>query len=234
MWNDCLLFLKSFYVIIWIFDSVFIILYLQEFSFTKDKLIKHSDLCLTVTDRKSGTPITLQGCQPHNVNQVRYIYICNVQSWVGDRLSKWRQKQERAFLRIGACLTFCQKWVLGWSWKSPWSKCPCHTSPCTTTSVFDYRVPVSYTRNRVWKSDQFVLKVVWHPIAPPHVYGLVEMWKTNMVIRKTLLWYSLKINHVCECSFEKIGSSFFVEFQNIIAKPFWYDAAKLRQFFKMT
>ncbi|XP_063957594.1 polypeptide N-acetylgalactosaminyltransferase 2-like [Lytechinus pictus] len=41
----------------------------QEFSFTKDKLIKHSDLCLTVTEKKAGTPITLQGCQPHNVNQ---------------------------------------------------------------------------------------------------------------------------------------------------------------------
>lgn len=41
----------------------------QEFSFTKDKMIKHSDLCLTLTERKPGTIITLQGCQSHNANQ---------------------------------------------------------------------------------------------------------------------------------------------------------------------
>ncbi|XP_072032182.1 polypeptide N-acetylgalactosaminyltransferase 2-like [Amphiura filiformis] len=41
----------------------------QEFSFTKEKLIKHADLCLTVISKTSGELIKLQACQGYNKNQ---------------------------------------------------------------------------------------------------------------------------------------------------------------------
>ena len=38
----------------------------QEFALTKDKTIRHQDLCLAVESNKPGTPVKLEGCQVTN------------------------------------------------------------------------------------------------------------------------------------------------------------------------
>lgn len=44
---------------------------LQEWALTKDKSVKHMDLCLTVVDRTAGSLIRLQGCRENDSRQVR-------------------------------------------------------------------------------------------------------------------------------------------------------------------
>ncbi|XP_071963044.1 polypeptide N-acetylgalactosaminyltransferase 2-like [Antedon mediterranea] len=59
----------------------------QEFSLTKDKLIKHADLCLTLLDKNPGSEIKLHGCQSGNKNQ------------------KWeRQDRHLRFLNSNLCI----------------------------------------------------------------------------------------------------------------------------------
>ncbi|MGH0138424.1 UNVERIFIED_CONTAM: hypothetical protein FKN15_041095 [Acipenser sinensis] len=41
----------------------------QEWALTKDKSVKHMDLCLTVVDRASGSQIKLQGCRENDSRQ---------------------------------------------------------------------------------------------------------------------------------------------------------------------
>lgn len=42
----------------------------QEWALTKDKSVKHMDLCLTVVDRTAGSQIKLQGCRENDSKQV--------------------------------------------------------------------------------------------------------------------------------------------------------------------
>uniref|UniRef100_A0A4W5RMS1 Polypeptide N-acetylgalactosaminyltransferase n=1 Tax=Hucho hucho TaxID=62062 RepID=A0A4W5RMS1_9TELE len=42
----------------------------QEWALTKDKSVKHMDLCLTVVDRTAGSQIKLQGCRENDSRQV--------------------------------------------------------------------------------------------------------------------------------------------------------------------
>lgn len=42
----------------------------QEWALTKDKSVKHMDLCLTVVDRTAGSQIKLQGCRENDTRQV--------------------------------------------------------------------------------------------------------------------------------------------------------------------
>ena len=43
---------------------------LQEWALTKEKSVKHMDLCLTVVDRAPGSLIKLQGCRENDSRQV--------------------------------------------------------------------------------------------------------------------------------------------------------------------
>lgn len=54
----------------------------QEFSLTKDGSIKHADLCLGVSSKQSGSPITLAGCRS------------------GNPLQKWEQSNGNRMLRL--------------------------------------------------------------------------------------------------------------------------------------
>lgn len=42
----------------------------QEWALTKDKSVKHMDLCLTVVERMAGSQIKLQGCRENDSRQV--------------------------------------------------------------------------------------------------------------------------------------------------------------------
>lgn len=42
----------------------------QEWALTKDKSVKHMDLCLTVVERVAGSQIKLQGCRENDSRQV--------------------------------------------------------------------------------------------------------------------------------------------------------------------
>lgn len=41
----------------------------QEWALTKDKSVKHMDLCLTVVERMAGSQIKLQGCRENDSRQ---------------------------------------------------------------------------------------------------------------------------------------------------------------------
>lgn len=43
---------------------------MQEWALTKEKSVKHMDLCLTVVDRAPGSLIKLQGCRENDSRQV--------------------------------------------------------------------------------------------------------------------------------------------------------------------
>jgi polypeptide N-acetylgalactosaminyltransferase len=43
----------------------------QEWALTKEKSVKHMDLCLTVVDRSPGSLVRLQGCRENDSRQVR-------------------------------------------------------------------------------------------------------------------------------------------------------------------
>ena len=60
------------YVTLWqiSFITDFLLCIFRNFHFTKEKLIKHADLCLTVSSRTAGSVIKLQACQGYNKNQV--------------------------------------------------------------------------------------------------------------------------------------------------------------------
>lgn len=45
---------------------------LKEWALTKDKSVKHMDLCLTVVDRTAASLIKLQGCRENDSRQVRF------------------------------------------------------------------------------------------------------------------------------------------------------------------
>lgn len=45
---------------------------LKEWALTKDKSVKHMDLCLTVVDRTAGSLIKLQGCRENDSRQVKF------------------------------------------------------------------------------------------------------------------------------------------------------------------
>ena len=45
----------------------------QEWALTKEKSVKHMDLCLTVVDRAPGSLIKLQGCRENDSRQVRFL-----------------------------------------------------------------------------------------------------------------------------------------------------------------
>lgn len=44
--------------------------FVKEWALTKDKSVKHMDLCLTVVDRTAGSLIKLQGCRENDSRQV--------------------------------------------------------------------------------------------------------------------------------------------------------------------
>ena len=46
--------------------------FLKEWALTKDKSVKHMDLCLTVVDRTAGSLIKLQGCRENDSRQVKF------------------------------------------------------------------------------------------------------------------------------------------------------------------
>ena len=54
-------------VSILIFSRVY---FVKEWALTKDKSVKHMDLCLTVVDRTAGSLIKLQGCRENDSRQV--------------------------------------------------------------------------------------------------------------------------------------------------------------------
>lgn len=45
-------------------------IFAKEWALTKDKSVKHMDLCLTVVDRTAGSLIKLQGCRENDSRQV--------------------------------------------------------------------------------------------------------------------------------------------------------------------
>lgn len=45
--------------------------FVKEWALTKDKSVKHMDLCLTVVDRTAGSLIKLQGCRENDSRQVK-------------------------------------------------------------------------------------------------------------------------------------------------------------------
>lgn len=49
----------------------------QEWALTKEKSVKHMDLCLTVVDRAPGSLIKLQGCRENDSRQVRSRHLCS-------------------------------------------------------------------------------------------------------------------------------------------------------------
>lgn len=53
----------------------------QEWALTKDKAVKHMDLCLTVVDRTAGSQIKLQGCRENDSRQVSML--CSKQGFGG-------------------------------------------------------------------------------------------------------------------------------------------------------
>lgn len=46
---------------------------MQEWALTKEKSVKHMDLCLTVVDRAPGSLIKLQGCRENDSRQVCHV-----------------------------------------------------------------------------------------------------------------------------------------------------------------
>lgn len=48
-----------------------ILFLIKEWALTKDKSVKHMDLCLTVVDRTAGSLIKLQGCRENDSRQVK-------------------------------------------------------------------------------------------------------------------------------------------------------------------
>lgn len=48
-----------------------ILVFVKEWALTKDKSVKHMDLCLTVVDRTAGSLIKLQGCRENDSRQVK-------------------------------------------------------------------------------------------------------------------------------------------------------------------
>ncbi len=46
--------------------------FVKEWALTKDKSVKHMDLCLTVVDRTAGSLIKLQGCRENDSRQVKF------------------------------------------------------------------------------------------------------------------------------------------------------------------
>lgn len=53
----------------------------QEWALTKDRSVKHMDLCLTVVDRTAGSQIKLQGCRENDSKQVSML--CSKQGFGG-------------------------------------------------------------------------------------------------------------------------------------------------------
>ena len=62
----------NFNIILMILVIVFlgVVFFLQEFSYTKEKLIKHTDLCMTAGNAESGSPIVLKNCHGYHSYQV--------------------------------------------------------------------------------------------------------------------------------------------------------------------
>lgn len=54
-----------YYHLIW-----YVCCFVKEWALTKDKSVKHMDLCLTVVDRTPGSLIKLQGCRENDSRQV--------------------------------------------------------------------------------------------------------------------------------------------------------------------
>lgn len=82
----------------------------QEWALTKDKAVKHMDLCLTVVDRTAGSQIKLQGCRENDSRQVSML--CSKQGFGGGAaalifnitiimfpLQKWEQIDNNSKLR---------------------------------------------------------------------------------------------------------------------------------------
>lgn len=62
-----------------IFTYTCFFFFLKEWALTKDKSVKHMDLCLTVVDRTAGSLIRLQGCRENDSRQVKtQLFLCNI------------------------------------------------------------------------------------------------------------------------------------------------------------
>lgn len=53
------------------FNNVSLLYSFKEWALTKDKSVKHMDLCLTVVDRTASSLIKLQGCRENDSRQVK-------------------------------------------------------------------------------------------------------------------------------------------------------------------
>lgn len=92
---------------------LFACIFIKEWALTKDKSVKHMDLCLTVVDRTAGSLIKLQGCRENDSRQVNtlksrafiVVYtpkkgtafnICDIVLFV---VQKWEQIESNSKLR---------------------------------------------------------------------------------------------------------------------------------------
>lgn len=62
------------------YTNVFASSFVKEWALTKDKSVKHMDLCLTVVDRTASSLIKLQGCRENDSRQVKF-------GWTGTELN---------------------------------------------------------------------------------------------------------------------------------------------------
>ena len=53
-------------------------IFVKEWALTKDKSVKHMDLCLTVVDRTAASLIKLQGCRENDSRQVKIYQSCTL------------------------------------------------------------------------------------------------------------------------------------------------------------
>lgn len=58
-------------MVIFILMFLHVCVFVKEWALTKDKSVKHMDLCLTVVDRTAGSLIKLQGCRENDSRQVK-------------------------------------------------------------------------------------------------------------------------------------------------------------------
>lgn len=67
---------------VFFFLLTFLLLWLlvKEWALTKDKSVKHMDLCLTVVDRTAGSLIKLQGCRENDSRQVNSMPLSSLEN----------------------------------------------------------------------------------------------------------------------------------------------------------
>lgn len=136
------------------FLLIFFFVFVKEWALTKDKSVKHMDLCLTVVDRTAGSLIKLQGCRENDSRQVKTLSsgqqpICNISAQCmfcmhasccrllldrnGSRLSPTRSFVTWAVTSVWTAA------VPGWE-DSLWrSAAPASTSSGSSPSIYNHR-----------------------------------------------------------------------------------------------